>query len=653
MDDQRFNQVRGEKFFFESEGRKTATTDFQNLIFAQPTSLRRMLDELKASRDNSTITSFVVALNAGPVTLSSAELTRRGHARDLAPFVTWLCSQSRSIRQRFWASFQETKKTRRLVLMGMLLEPEARRRFFDLPEETIRVCVLPVFREVLICSGLAIGTGIKRTKKFGFGGIIDAITDAFGTVANVAVTTAGLAASAIDSVLNGIVTVADFVEEMATASVDELCDVLRQIESAGGSITDILLEAARKDITEFHKWVQAACHEFQEITEVMTVLAANIPLVGSTISVILECAFTPMTLLVSAIQYGDSLFSAVTLELLELAGDLNHFLISAAEASIEVLRSISKALIKAGISMEIILLQLSLAPLADVLRGNFLEALMDIGYSVRDIIKTIITLDAEVAAAILTGLLSIAGGRQLNDRELARAKLVYGEWDCLRFVRICRDFSLVRQIQDAAGQLEKDGKGRPYTTYYVIHNTNDQDIPMSILIHELLHVWQYTTQGVTYMIHSIIEQASQGDNAYKVDWTEIKGDGSNWQSFGTEQQAVIIEMYYCKRFENETQPDVAIQLFFGYAKKIWHTPPKFDENPPQPCFVDNSITCEDICATEERLQSLLDSIQCQRPVDIILEQLQIPGAGGGLIDPVPRDVYSTPFSGKPYLHYRD
>lgn len=132
-------------------------------------------------------------------------------------------------------------------------------------------------------------------------------------------------------------------------------------------------------------------------------------------------------------------------------------------------------------------------------------------------------------------------------------------------------------VSDALG-----GGDRPFTvpTYlplspyfnvkgglYVIH-AGDGYYGMSsrpddrrLLIHELTHVWQAVHQSRNYMASSIWNQVLTAD-AYAYD----KGNLKNWEDYGAEQQAQIVEDWYADGMKTDRVKDTR---FYYIKKYIW------------------------------------------------------------------------------------
>jgi hypothetical protein len=76
-------------------------------------------------------------------------------------------------------------------------------------------------------------------------------------------------------------------------------------------------------------------------------------------------------------------------------------------------------------------------------------------------------------------------------------------------------------------------------------------------MHELTHVWQGVVAGPVYMVEALEAQASAESYNYGYDnadtgegaQPELAAAGGDLGQFNREQQAMIIEHYYVRRFE--------------------------------------------------------------------------------------------------------
>lgn len=136
------------------------------------------------------------------------------------------------------------------------------------------------------------------------------------------------------------------------------------------------------------------------------------------------------------------------------------------------------------------------------------------------------------------------GARPLTDREREAGIKVLGEQG-LRYddVRIAE-----------GGRLEsifKRNGRRAFTTYHIINMPSET--PLKIVVHELVHIFQYERAGGRIMWQALYAQATL-DDAYDYGGpdglVEAHANGKPYCDFTREQQAHIIEGYYHYVIEN-------------------------------------------------------------------------------------------------------
>lgn len=123
--------------------------------------------------------------------------------------------------------------------------------------------------------------------------------------------------------------------------------------------------------------------------------------------------------------------------------------------------------------------------------------------------------------------------RPLHDREIQEARAIFGE--SLRY-------DLIRVDTKPYIGLGKDVVA--YVTFFTIRYK--RKIYMPILIHELMHVWQFQQFGSVYISKALKAQKSKEGYNYGGAENLYHGmmTGQTLTSFNFEQQAEIIEDYY-------------------------------------------------------------------------------------------------------------
>jgi hypothetical protein len=131
--------------------------------------------------------------------------------------------------------------------------------------------------------------------------------------------------------------------------------------------------------------------------------------------------------------------------------------------------------------------------------------------------------------------------RALTDSEIAAATLVLGplavRW---RDVRVAWGGWL-----DAAFALNRD---RAFATFHTIHLPRDEadDAPLALMVHELVHVFQYEQVGAVYVAEALRAQYSREGYEYGggLGLEAARRAGRPLWQFNREQQAQIAEDYY-------------------------------------------------------------------------------------------------------------
>ena len=122
--------------------------------------------------------------------------------------------------------------------------------------------------------------------------------------------------------------------------------------------------------------------------------------------------------------------------------------------------------------------------------------------------------------------------RPLNASEKDIARSVFGQSVSLHLVSLNPD-----------SRTAKKNKTSAFVSFYTINFLND--LPPFVLIHELVHIWQYQNYGSTYISEAIWAQRWGGGYNYGgIEPLKKYSEGKGLASFNYEQQADIIEDYY-------------------------------------------------------------------------------------------------------------
>ena len=155
----------------------------------------------------------------------------------------------------------------------------------------------------------------------------------------------------------------------------------------------------------------------------------------------------------------------------------------------------------------------------------------------------------------LTSLLK-TNVRPLTAEEIQRAKLIFAETINYERVRV-----------DEQARL---GPKQYHFCYVSFHTINSWgEMRDDVLIHELVHVWQYERFGAAYIAKALLAQWEEGyDYGGRGRLTQVKKEGGSLLNFNFEQQGDIVMDYYRlknggpTRWGNATLGDISVYQYF-------------------------------------------------------------------------------------------
>jgi hypothetical protein len=131
--------------------------------------------------------------------------------------------------------------------------------------------------------------------------------------------------------------------------------------------------------------------------------------------------------------------------------------------------------------------------------------------------------------------------RPLEPHEIAHAREIFGNAVDYRAVRISRGSVLATFSATALGN-----RINLQPVHFMAGTFDHNAIGMSVLIHELAHVWQYQHSGLRYVVSSLVAQAwswaRTGSRRGAYDWR--KALHRPWPRWNAEQQAQCISDYH-------------------------------------------------------------------------------------------------------------
>lgn len=120
------------------------------------------------------------------------------------------------------------------------------------------------------------------------------------------------------------------------------------------------------------------------------------------------------------------------------------------------------------------------------------------------------------------------------------------------------DYEAIRIATTDVGQ-----KGRPYTFANTIRIPPQTVFTPNTLVHEVTHVWQYQTQGSSYISDSAWHQMTEGDEAYHVTLAAKQ----SIYGYTAERQAMIVEAYYVDSVRKPKPQQPASQTDYFFLKE--------------------------------------------------------------------------------------
>ncbi len=222
----------------------------------------------------------------------------------------------------------------------------------------------------------------------------------------------------------------------------------------------------------------------------------------------------------------------------------------------DVLKDLLDAAIAAGQTLEDIV-EPALAQPGQEEREEVLVTLQELGHSALDILKAAAKKGLGALATAFTIVLEWFGEyRPLTPDERKAVRKIFGTSVEVDKVRIA-------VMSPPVDLIEWANKERPFTTMYLINFASWARVDIPTLIHELTHVWQSVVAGPFYMIEAL--EAQLRGEGYNYGYTNAyNGDGSeaalndargNFDEFNREQQAMIIQHYHVRRYEEKPTSD--------------------------------------------------------------------------------------------------
>jgi hypothetical protein len=401
----------------------------------------------------------------------------------------------------------------------------------------------------------------------------------------------------------------DWIMQQA-ANVQQLAwnTVIQAIGAAGRGITEILdwtrrksdqalsaaiasLDAAGAALTTIVGWARAAgdavmqlagkalFHAGRTVAEVLIWVDKDVLTgVGAFIKGMLAAGAAVADLAFWAASRAIEITKEVIGELIAAGATLAQLVADTLAHPGDALPNLMRAFLALGKTLKEVVQSALVQPSEDAAR-KALAALKQIGQSALDVLKAAFEIGGSAVMLAFALILEWFPGdyRPLSTEERAQAELVFGHAPQLDQVRIA-----VKSLPDDL--IEAINGGRALTAMYVLNfppGTKNPDLPT--LIHELTHVWQGVQIGPLYMINALEAQLSKA--GYNYGFVNGTNGGPGWENgqggeqalnnakgnfgaFNAEQQAMIIQHYYVRRYVKS--PPLDFTAWQPYANLV-HT----------------------------------------------------------------------------------
>lgn len=378
---------------------------------------------------------------------------------------------------------------------------------------------------------------------------IDALLAAGQTLKNVLIEAAKLAATACKAVLQAMLdlgkTLIDMLGQIATVVGTTLQVIMQNLLALGKTLTQLLVAAAELAATAAKAVIGALIALGKKAAE-MVVAVANQTMA------IMKVIFTAM------IDAG--------IKLVEI-------LVGLCGRTLSALRTALEAMVAMGISLATLVGSICTGVLAEFRRG-FFEGLIALGKTPLHLLKAAFEYRASCALLAFAVILEMFGGyKPLHEipGALEEARRMFGT--AIRLERVQVGFA---KLPDDVIRYVNKEIPRAFTTMYLLNFGPGaaETMDMRTIIHELAHVWQGVQDGPLYMTRALEAQMGAGFDAlfhtgkyndsaaYTVSETDLTANGGDLSKFNPEQQAIIVEHFWIRRFARNMLAKNAIQASF-------------------------------------------------------------------------------------------
>jgi len=339
----------------------------------------------------------------------------------------------------------------------------------------------------------------------------------------------GLVAAALSGAGKVLSQILDWVKTAGDAAISLVSGALFK---AGQTINDILVWVEKDALGSLQKFVKALLDAGAAVADLLIwATSRTVQIVADVVTELLAAGSTMVQLVADTLVHpGDALKN-----LLAAFGTL-------------------------GKTLKDMLNSIIVQPAKDAAQQG-LTALKALGKSALDVLKAAAEIGESALGVVFTLILEWFPGsyRPLSPVEAAAGTNIFGKsvpLDQVRLAVMSIPVDVIEWIeQKATGQ-----PGRAFTTMTLINFPSWEKLSTDTVVHELTHVWQNFQVGPIYMVEALEAQFSK--QGYNYGWSNtangpVNGEGAqqalinakgNFNSFNREQEAMIIQHYWMRRF---------------------------------------------------------------------------------------------------------
>lgn len=377
----------------------------------------------------------------------------------------------------------------------------------------------------------------------------------------------------IDALLAAGQSLRTVLAEAAKQAAASCRTIVRALLDLGQTLTSLLVEAATAVAGTLQAIIDAVLDLGRTLAQVLAAIAgAAASVVKAVLQSLLALGKSLAEIVIAAVGQSVAVAIAAFKALLSLGKSTASILFVLAGRAVSALRTAVEALLTMGIALADIVEDIVLA-IPEAFRRGFFEGLVQLGKTPLLLLKAAAEVSAAVALLAFAVIIELFGGhRSLTANERKEAERIFG-------ASIDLDRVLIAVASMPADLLNYINGSRPFTTMYIINFASGATVDVATLIHELTHVWQGVQTGPLYMVRALEAQIGAGlkakfhsgkyDDAaaYEVTNAELKANKNDFSKFNPEQQAIIVERYWVRRFG--TTPAGDVSLLEPYAKQVF------------------------------------------------------------------------------------